>query len=351
MKVSGASEAVDVGVIEGFYGRPWSHSSRLRMASWLGALGVDAYLYAPKADTYLRRNWRARWPRASRRALRELADACTRSGIVLSAGLSPFAVYREYGASERAALQARIDAIIDCGAIPALLFDDMPGDCPDLAGRQAEVIADVAACCANAVLRVCPTYYSDDPVLDRVFGVRPHDYLSDLSRRLPPSVTLFWTGPQVCSDTLANASLPAAALLEERSLDIWDNYPVNDSRARSSHLFVQPFEAREPLDPARVGGHWSNAMNQAALSLPAIASLLTLYGRRSPREAEVFEDAGVTAALLAACAPLADRTPSALEGPQRRALEAVAAVDSPAAWELRQYLDGVYRFDPACLTD
>ncbi|MGW4410022.1 beta-N-acetylglucosaminidase domain-containing protein [Nonomuraea sp. NPDC004702] len=43
------------GVIEGFYGRPWSHEQRLDLLGFLGARGMNTYVHAPKAD---RPSWR-----------------------------------------------------------------------------------------------------------------------------------------------------------------------------------------------------------------------------------------------------------------------------------------------------
>ena len=50
----------ELGLIEGFYGKPWSWQERAETVSWLGARGFRFYLYAPKADTHLRRRWRVR---------------------------------------------------------------------------------------------------------------------------------------------------------------------------------------------------------------------------------------------------------------------------------------------------
>ena len=48
-----AAPARLTGAIEGFYGRPWAPAERLQLVSDLAELGLDAYLYAPKADAHL----------------------------------------------------------------------------------------------------------------------------------------------------------------------------------------------------------------------------------------------------------------------------------------------------------
>ena len=45
----------------------------------------------------------------------------------------------------------------------------------------------------------CPSYYSDDPVLDRVFGPRPDNYLEDFGMLIDPAIAIYWTGEEVCS--------------------------------------------------------------------------------------------------------------------------------------------------------
>ncbi len=46
------------GVVEGFYGPPWSHAERLSLLGWLARQGLDTYVYAPKNDVHHRRRWR-----------------------------------------------------------------------------------------------------------------------------------------------------------------------------------------------------------------------------------------------------------------------------------------------------
>jgi hypothetical protein len=322
------------------------------MLEWLSRLGFDAYLYAPKADAHLRKAWRAPWPPRERAHFREVAREGSAQGLVIVAGLSPFALYLAYDRDARDALRARVEEIVACGAGGlALLFDDMPGDHDALAERQAEIAVDVAAWASGLDLYLCPTYYSEDPVLDRVFGHRPPNYLEELAERLPRSFTPFWTGPQVCSAAIDADQAAAVTGRWRRALALWDNYPVNDSRARSEHLYVAPLTGREAAPVMGLESHWCNAMNQPALSLPALASLPALYGRRSAARDGVFKEAGVTPSLLRACLPLATRARSELGEAERRATLATASAASLAATELDDWLGGTYAFDPACLTD
>src|SRR5690606_10093833 len=133
----------------------------------------------------------------------------------------------------------------------AILFDDMRGDVPDLAERQAEIVAHVGGRTRADRLIVCPTYYSDDPILDRVFGARPGGYLERLGSLLDPDVRIFWTGVEVCSREFSSAHLARVTEQLGRRPFLWDNYPVNDGQRMSQYLHVRAFTGRA----ARIGAH------------------------------------------------------------------------------------------------
>ena len=50
--------ALPVGVVEGFFGRPWTHSQRLFVIRLIASLGMNTYIYAPKEDPRHREEWR-----------------------------------------------------------------------------------------------------------------------------------------------------------------------------------------------------------------------------------------------------------------------------------------------------
>lgn len=343
---------MNLGVIEGFYGRPWEPTARLEMMAWLGGLGFDAYLYAPKADGCLRKEWRRDWEPEQRGHLLEVSRHCALHGVQFWLGLSPFALYLDYDEASRQALRRKVQSLLDLGIDGlALLFDDMPGATDSLAARQAEICADVESSLGGVALSVCPTYYSDDAVLDRVFGQRPDGYLETLGRELSSQTGLFWTGPEVCSREISPEALANPCRALRRKVALWDNYPVNDSKLRSAHLYLQPLEGRGPELESCLSGHWCNAMNQPALSLPALASLPTLYGRPALANEGIFTQAGVTPEVLEALQPLCELNINELEAEHAQRLNRLSQSDTRAATELRGWLSGDYEFDPACLTD
>ena len=64
------------GVIEGFYGQPWSRVERLELFGWMQDWGLNTYFYAPKDDLKHRALWRQLYSEAEAAALREVIVAC-----------------------------------------------------------------------------------------------------------------------------------------------------------------------------------------------------------------------------------------------------------------------------------
>ena len=144
------------------------------------------------------------------------------------------------GAQARAAFIAKVRSLDAIGIDDlAILFDDTRGDMPELAAREAEIVhAAMANTRADRVL-MCPTYYSDDRMLDVVFGERPAGYLQDLGRRLDPRVGVFWTGEEICTREFSPGHLDRVTEALGRKPTLWDNYPVNDGPRMSRFLHLR----------------------------------------------------------------------------------------------------------------
>jgi hypothetical protein len=343
------------GVIEGFYGRPWPFETRLAYAGYLQQLGLNTALYCPKADPLLRKRWQEHWPENEWQQLQTLARAHRTRGLNWGVGLSPFALYMEYGSRQRHQLRTKLAQLAELEApLIAILFDDMPGDVKDLAARQAEIVADVCHWTENARVLVCPTYYSFDPVLETYFGAMPEDYWPRLGRDLPSEVGIFWTGNTVCSEAVSTADIEAINRQFGRPVTLWDNYPVNDGAVRSNFLYCQPPIGRDPALEDLLAGHLSNPMNQGLLSLPAVAGLATLYGLWNGGDRWLARILGEDTwpRLLAHRDKFRSLGLNGIGESEREQLACeYDALSGPAAREVAQWLRGAYTFDPACLTD
>ncbi len=62
------------GVVEGFFGPPWSHAARIKMIDFMGDAGYNCYIYAPKDDPFHRDRWREDYPKADAKKIAALAD-------------------------------------------------------------------------------------------------------------------------------------------------------------------------------------------------------------------------------------------------------------------------------------
>jgi hypothetical protein len=227
----------------------------------------------------------------------------------------------------------------------------MRGDVPDLAARQAEIVAFAADRSSASRIFCCPSYYSDDPVLDRVFGARPDRYLEDLGRLLDPSVEIFWTGEEVCSREISRGHLEDVAARIGRRPFLWDNYPVNDGERMSQHLHLRAFTGRPAAIAGHIAGHGINPALQPLLSLiPALTLARSYADGEGYRYGQAFRDAArevvgpdLADRLERDLLTFQDRGRKRLSEERREELKAIyAAFDHPAAREVIDWLDGHY---------
>ncbi len=342
-----------LGVIEGYYGRPWSWEMREAQARFLADHGYGFYIYAPKADAFLRRRWREDHPAAEADALAKMAAACAAIGVGFGVGLSPYEAYRDFGADTQTALARKL-AFFDAAGVTelALLFDDMKGDQADLAETQVRMAHFAAEHSKAKRLIVCPTVYSDDPVLEREFGPTPPGYLEDLGALLDPAIEVFWTGEEVCSREYSPGHLARVGEQLRRKPTLWDNYPVNDGPGMSPFLYLRAFTGRPAAIGAHLAAHAVNPSLQPTLfRIPA----LTLAESYAKGEAYQYGAAWARAAREVLGDDLAgllgrhyrlfhDQGLGRIdEATTTRLRERYAAVGHPAAREVVAWLDGEWR--------
>tara|TARA_A100001037_G_scaffold276095_1_gene275117 strand:+ start:1345 stop:2412 length:1068 start_codon:yes stop_codon:yes gene_type:complete len=354
-------DGFSVGVIEGFYGRPWRWEARESYAGFLKTNGFGFYIYAPKGDAHLRKRWRDPWPADDLSRLEQMAAVYRREHVAWGIGFSPYEIYLDFNDDARAALEQKIATINRLDPdIVCVLLDDMKGDVPDLAETQADVFNRIADLSSARRLIFCPTYYSFDPILEKVFGEMPKGYWETLGRLIDESVDFFWTGPKVCSTEYPEAHISEVADRLGRKPFLWDNYPVNDSESRSKRLYLGAYQNRPHQLADLAAGHAANPMNQSWLSRIPIWTLGEIYRTRGNYD----PDRATGDALVSLCgASLANTLledtrlfeNGGLDGiakePRAALIEKYGSYDSPFADEIVDWLRGGYAFDPACLTE
>ncbi len=345
--------ATELGIIEGYYGKPWSWAGRADQVSFLAPHGYRFFMYAPKADAFLRKRWREAHPAAETSALKAFSAHCRSSGVRFGVGLSPYELYRDFGDEAKADLGRKLAWLDDIGIDDlGILFDDMRGDLPDLARSQADILHWIAGRTAASRVIVCPTYYTDDPVLDRFFGQRPADYLETLGAALDPAIGVFWTGEEVCSAEYSPGHLARVADQLRRKPVLWDNYPVNDGPRMSQYLHLRSMTGR----PAAMGEHLTaHAVNPALQPVLSRIPLLTLADSYRLGDAYQYGAAFNDAARKVLGEPLAAQVQLHISRFQQFGLPLTeaetiaslraryAAFDHPGAREIVAFLDGEYR--------
>jgi len=319
------------------------------------------YIYAPKADPVLRRNWRCRWSDEHFESLRELRNRYRDVGVAWGIGLNLYELHCAYDDQAVRDLEGKIRYLNDLQPdILAILFDDMRGGVSRIAQIQADVTHRALDLSTAKSVIMCPTYYADSPVLDRLFGKRPQDYLNILGKRLNPAVNIFWTGPEICSDAYPVEHLKSVCQRLGRKPYIWDNYPVNDSARTCRYLHLRAFETRPHEMSEWTAGHAVNPMNQAYLSQIPLKMLNCRYQKK---ERYCAEDAFRQAARELCGGDLADCLSEDLSLFQDRELDGIdpklkdqlvrkyGRFETPFSEEIVGWLNGAYPFSPECLTE
>jgi protein O-GlcNAcase / histone acetyltransferase len=242
------------GVIEGFYGQPWTQPERFELFERMSGWGLNTYLYAPKDDLKHRALWRECYSADEAASLRELILACAKRGIQFFYALSPGLDIGYTSSSDLARLQDRFQQMLDSGCEHfALLFDDIPGE---LAQEDLQRWGSLAAAQCHLANRLfawtrqrtsggrflfCPTAYCWRMAERNHGGV---DYLRIVGRELLPEIDVFWTGPEIISREITVAHANEIGSILRRKPLIWDNLHANDYDGR--RFFCGPYSGRPP---------------------------------------------------------------------------------------------------------
>lgn len=262
------------GVIEGFYGKPWTHVERIDMINFLKKAKLNTYFLAPKDEPGHRRNWQDLRPDSELLKLSELVSHAAGRGIAFGTAVSPGQTIIYSDSSELAALKGRLVQYLELGInLVGVFFDDIPHDFQSEADKKAfsSFAQAHASLCnqlhewlqqdyPNAQLVICPTVYR---------GIGNEDYLVEIGNLLDPEVHIIWTGLQICSYRL---DVRDALIFEQnakRKPLYWDNYPVNDV-AMVYELHIGPLRARESGLVDHSEGLLANPMTQAEASKIAL---------------------------------------------------------------------------------
>lgn len=258
------------GVVEGFYGTPWSHEVRMSLIDFYGKFKMNSYLYGPKDDPYHScPNWRLPYPEKEAGNIKELIEACKRNRVDFVWAIHPGQDIK-WNEEDYQNLVNKFNLMYDLGVRAfALFFDDISGEGTNPV-RQTELLNRLTKDFVKskgdvAYLTVCPTDYSKlwaNPT--------PQGSLAIYGETLDPSIEVFWTGDVVCSD-LTPETLDWVNSRIKRPAYFWWNYPVTDY-VRNIILQGPVYGLNTSLDSNDLCGIASNPMEHGE------ASKLALYG-------------------------------------------------------------------------
>jgi hyaluronoglucosaminidase len=274
------------GVVEGFFGPVWSMAQRRALFQFGAARGMNTYLYAPKDDPYHRKRWRRPYPPKEWRQLVGLIRVAQEKKIDFVYGFHPGEGLCFSDREPIDILLRKARRFYQAGVRTfAVLFDDIPSRLTkehdqrvfknSLARAEASWLAAIKArqpaSWTEVEWWICPSYYSEDPLLERVFGAFEENFLETLGAHLPPDVACFWTGPRVVPKEITVTHMRRIAKRVKHPLILWDNYPVNDL-SMANELHIGPLQGRDPGLPKIVYGYLNNPLLQEELSFLPLAT-------------------------------------------------------------------------------
>jgi hyaluronoglucosaminidase len=265
------------GVIEGFYGTPWTHEQRLRGLSQFSDFGFNRYLLAPKDDPWHRYDWRSPLSEDFLHRVSELMARGRENAITVSVAISPGLTVEYSDGRDVEAIMVRFKQLHSIGVREFGLFlDDIPARLQsEKDAAKFKSIMEAHSYYCNAVwaelkkldsaitLAICPMQYH---------GKATEQYITEFGSALAAELSLIWTGREICSEYLDISDAKVFKTNTKHTPLYWDNYPVNDV-AMLHELHVGPIEGREKGLENHSLGYFANPMDRFELSLISLSTI------------------------------------------------------------------------------
>ena len=259
------------GVVEGFYGTPWSHAARLSLIDFYGRHKMNYYVYGPKDDPYHSSPyWREEYPTDEAAEIKELVEACKRNRVHFVWAVHPGKDIK-WEESDIQNLKNKFEAMYNLGVRAfAIHFDDIEGagTNPYYQTELMNILNEEFVAVKGDIepLIVCPTEYT------RLWAnPTERGSLVIYGNELDPSVDVFWTGDAVCSDMTESTMEWIASRIKRPAL-FWWNFPVTDY---ARHIVMQGpvYGLANTMDETKTRGILSNPMEHGEASKLALYSV------------------------------------------------------------------------------
>ncbi len=214
------------GVVEGFYGQPWSHEARMKLIDFYSTHKLNTYIYGPKNDRYHSSpRWRQLYPKQEAEQLRCLVNYAHEKEVDFVWAIHPGRDIK-WNDEDRDKLIAKLEGMYALGVRAfAVFFDDISG-----AGTEADKQVELLNYLNSHFIKVkgdvkplimCPTEYN------RGRWKKETGYLKTLGEGLDADIQIMWTGERALSD-ITTDNLTWVQTLIKRKPYIWWNFPVTD---------------------------------------------------------------------------------------------------------------------------
>ena len=331
------------GVVEGFYGTPWSHEARLRQLRFYGENKMNTYIYGPKNDPYHScPGWRKPYPEKESAQIRELVKVAAENEVNFVWAIHPGQDIK-WNDEDRRLLIAKLESMYNLGVRSfAVFFDDISGEGTD-PHRQADLLNYIDRHFVKAKpdvtpLVMCPTEYN------RSWSNPKGNYLTTLGEKLDPSIQIMWTGDKVVAD-IKEESMEWINARIRRPAYIWWNFPVSDYVR--DHLLLGPVYGNDTHIASAMSGFVTNPMEHAEASKIAIYGVADYAWNPGQYDAQQAWEAAIREVLPGAAGELqffaAHNSDLGINGHNYRREESVE-VKPVADRFLKSYLtDGTWR--------
>lgn len=279
------------GVVEGFYGTPWSHEARMSIIDFCSDHKLNTYIYGPKNDRYHRARWRQPYPEAEARQLQSLVAHAREREVDFVWAVHP-GLDIKWNEEDRGKLMDKLESMYRLGVRAFAVFFDDIGKGKN-AAEQADLLNYINRNFIQAKgdvepLIMCPSDYNRS---------RWHPetaYLETLGEKLDADVHIMWTGDRALSDITADNLTWVQTILKRRPY-IWWNFPVTDFS--NDRILMGEVSGITPAIRTDVSAFVSNPMEYAEASKLALYSVADYTWNTGAYDAEASWYEGIRSLL------------------------------------------------------
>uniref|UniRef100_A0A9J7YLK3 Protein O-GlcNAcase n=1 Tax=Cyprinus carpio carpio TaxID=630221 RepID=A0A9J7YLK3_CYPCA len=272
------------GVVEGFYGRPWTMEQRKELfRRYCQKWGLNTYLYAPKDDYKHRMFWREMYSVEEAEQLTTLISAAKEHGVEFIYAISPGLDITFSNQKEVSTLKRKLDQVSHFGCKSfALLFDDIDHNmCPadkevfsSFAHAQVSITNEIFQYLGEPeIFLFCPTEYCGTFCYP---NVSQSPYLRTIGEKLLPGIEVLWTADSEDSTVSIQIKLENEGSDEELETDILYSPQIALKLALTEWLseFGVPHQYNSRQVPH--SGTKSTSIDVPALTVPSLGTSTTV---------------------------------------------------------------------------